>query len=102
MKIIYMKGIHPTTIAESFNRAAQKATEYLNDMSMKLDLNDRESLLKSATTSLNSKVSFTSISGNAGLVMWISANNDCLGQVDRLSILQLAVTYRRRCRPPCY
>ena len=49
-------GIHPTTIAESFSRAAQKSVEYLTEMSMKLDLNDRESLLKSATTSLSSKV----------------------------------------------
>lgn len=50
------KGIHPTTIADSFQAAAQKSIEYLNDMSTKLDLSDRESLLKSATTSLNSKV----------------------------------------------
>jgi T-complex protein 1 subunit delta len=57
-----MKGIHPTTIAESFQRAAQKSVEYLNEMSIKLDLNDRESLLKSATTSLNSKVKNKSLS----------------------------------------
>ncbi|KAJ3032725.1 T-complex protein 1 subunit delta, partial [Rhizoclosmatium hyalinum] len=49
------KGIHPTTIAESFQRAAAKSTEYLTEMSTRLDLNDRESLLKSATTSLSSK-----------------------------------------------
>lgn len=52
------KGIHPTTIAESFQRAAAKAVEFLNIMSKKVDLNDRESLLKSASTSLNSKVCF--------------------------------------------
>ncbi|KAJ3149133.1 T-complex protein 1 subunit delta [Irineochytrium annulatum] len=50
------KGIHPTTIAESFMKAAQKSTELLTEMSIKLDLNDRESLLKSATTSLSSKI----------------------------------------------
>lgn len=50
------KGIHPTTIAESFQRAAAKATEFLTAMSTKLELSDRESLLKSATTSLNSKI----------------------------------------------
>jgi T-complex protein 1 subunit delta len=49
-------GIHPTTIAESFQRAAAKAVEFLTDISVKLDLKDRESLLKSASTSLNSKV----------------------------------------------
>ncbi|KAI9352292.1 chaperonin Cpn60/TCP-1 family [Zopfochytrium polystomum] len=50
------KGIHPTTIAESFQRAAAKSTEILEAMSVKLDLADRESLLKSAITSLNSKI----------------------------------------------
>jgi T-complex protein 1 subunit delta len=49
-------GIHPTVIAESFKKAAQKSVEILTDMSVKLDMADRESLLKSATTSLNSKV----------------------------------------------
>jgi T-complex protein 1 subunit delta len=50
------KGIHPTTIAESFQHASEKAVEYLNEMSTKLDLDDRESMLKAATTSLNSKI----------------------------------------------
>lgn len=55
MQILFV-GIHPTTIADSFQAAAQKSIEYLNEMSTKLDLADRDSLLKSATTSLNSKV----------------------------------------------
>lgn len=50
------KGIHPTTISESFQKCATKATEILESMSTVLELSDRESLLKSATTSLNSKV----------------------------------------------
>jgi T-complex protein 1 subunit delta len=50
------KGIHPTTVAESFTKASQKAVEYLTAMSIKLDLNDRETLLKAAATSLSSKV----------------------------------------------
>lgn len=49
-------GIHPTTIAESFQRAAQKAVEFLSDMATPIDLSDRESLLRAASTSLNSKV----------------------------------------------
>jgi T-complex protein 1 subunit delta len=49
-------GIHPTTIAESFQKAATKSSEILAGMSVKLDLADRDSLLKSASTSLNSKV----------------------------------------------
>ncbi|XP_064403346.1 T-complex protein 1 subunit delta-like [Halichondria panicea] len=50
------KGIHPTTISDSFQKAAVKATEVLTKMSTPVTLDDRESLLKSATTSLNSKV----------------------------------------------
>jgi len=50
------KGIHPTTVADCFQGCARKAVEYLTDMSIKLELSDRESLLKSAATSLNSKI----------------------------------------------
>ncbi|KAI6194237.1 T-complex protein 1 subunit delta [Aphelenchoides besseyi] len=49
------KGIHPTTISESFQRAAAKAQEILEGMSTPVDMNDEE-LIKLATTSLNSKV----------------------------------------------
>lgn len=50
------RGIHPTTISESFQLAADKAVEVLNGMSIPVTLSDRDSLLKSATTALNSKV----------------------------------------------
>jgi len=53
---LLMKGIHPTTISESFQKAAIKSVEILESMSTPVLLTDRESLLKSATTSLNSKV----------------------------------------------
>ncbi|XP_033120989.1 T-complex protein 1 subunit delta-like [Anneissia japonica] len=53
---LLMKGIHPTTISESFQHAAIKAVEILNHMSIPLDLGNREALLQSATTSLSSKV----------------------------------------------
>lgn len=49
-------GIHPTTIAESFSKAAKKAVEILRTLGIPLDLANREDLLKSARTSLNSKV----------------------------------------------
>ncbi|KAI9002684.1 chaperonin Cpn60/TCP-1 family [Gaertneriomyces semiglobifer] len=65
------KGIHPTMIAESFQKAARKATEFLTAMSTKLDLNDRESLLKSATTSLNSKI----VSQYSGLLAPIAVDS---------------------------
>lgn len=50
------KGIHPTVIAEAFQVASNKCMEILRGMSIPVDLRDREFLLKSATTSLNSKV----------------------------------------------
>lgn len=50
------KGIHPTLIAEAFTSAANKATEFLSEMATPIDLSNRELLLKSASTSLNSKV----------------------------------------------
>ena len=50
------KGIHPTVIAESFQRAAAKAVEFLGEISTPVDLTDRDSLLRAATTSLSSKV----------------------------------------------
>ena len=53
---MYLTGIHPTTVSESFQKAAAKAVEILTDMATPLELTDRESLLKSATTALNSKV----------------------------------------------
>lgn len=51
------KGIHPTIIAESFTRAAAKAVQFLEEIATPVDLNDKESLLRAASTSLNSKVS---------------------------------------------
>ena len=50
------KGMHPTIIAESFTKASVKAVEYLTEISTPVDLKDKESLLRAATTSLNSKV----------------------------------------------
>merc|ERR1712127_1070759 len=50
------KGIHPTSISESFQKASAKSVEILTAMAMPVDLSDREKLLQSANTSLNSKV----------------------------------------------
>ncbi|KAG8745310.1 T-complex protein 1 subunit delta [Ceratobasidium sp. 414] len=50
------KGMHPTIIAESFLRASTKAVEYLTDISTPVDLKDKASLLRAASTSLNSKI----------------------------------------------
>ncbi|CAN0401250.1 unnamed protein product [Lampetra fluviatilis] len=53
---LLQKGIHPTIISESFQKALEKAQEVLESMSLPLELSDRQSLLNSATTALNSKV----------------------------------------------
>lgn len=54
---LLQKGIHPTAISESFQECAWEAVEILKKMSRQIDaLNDRASLVKSASTSLNSKV----------------------------------------------
>merc|ERR1719210_1673324 len=50
------KGIHPTSISEAFQKAASKSVEILTNMALPVDLSDREKLLQSANTSLNSKV----------------------------------------------
>jgi len=50
------KGIHPSVIAESFVKASHYAQTVLKEIAIPIDLSDRELLLKSATTSLNSKV----------------------------------------------
>mmetsp|Transcript_6757 Transcript_6757/g.21815 ORF Transcript_6757/g.21815 Transcript_6757/m.21815 type:complete len:552 (-) Transcript_6757:66-1721(-) len=50
------KGIHPSIISNAFRQAESMAQQVLKDMSVTLDLLDREQLLRAATTSLNSKV----------------------------------------------
>lgn len=58
------KGIHPTIISESFQKAAAKSKEFLTKISIPVKLTDRQSLLQSASTSLNSKV----VSQHSGLL----------------------------------
>lgn len=53
---LLQKGLHPTAISDSFQRCSNKAVEILTQMSTPIELNDRETLIKSASTSLNSKV----------------------------------------------
>ncbi|XP_017774980.1 PREDICTED: T-complex protein 1 subunit delta [Nicrophorus vespilloides] len=50
------RGIHPTAISESFQRAATHAVKILTSISTPIELNNREQLVRSASTSLNSKV----------------------------------------------
>lgn len=50
------KGIHPTAISEAFIAAEKFAEGILKEVSIPLDLSDRESLIQATTTSLSSKV----------------------------------------------
>ena len=50
------KGIHPTVISESFQRAAAAAVDTLEKMSHPIQLSDRATLLQAASTSLSSKI----------------------------------------------
>ncbi|XP_072751489.1 T-complex protein 1 subunit delta [Anoplolepis gracilipes] len=53
---LLQKGIHPTSISDAFQKAASKGVSILTQMSIPVDLTDKESLVKVAATSLNSKV----------------------------------------------
>ena len=50
------RGIHPTTISDAFQIAAEKSIEVLKSISTPIDLTEREKLIKNAATALNSKV----------------------------------------------
>lgn len=50
------KGIHPTLISDAFQKAAAMAVKILTQKSIPVNLKDRESLIRAAATSLNSKV----------------------------------------------
>lgn len=50
------KGIHPTTISESFQRAAKRAVSVLLEISHPISLDDRDALVRAASTSLSSKI----------------------------------------------
>jgi T-complex protein 1 subunit delta len=64
------KGIHPSQISESFQLAARKAEEIVTSMSNPIDIEDRETLIKAAITSLNSKV----VSANSQLLAPIAVD----------------------------
>ncbi|KAF2836205.1 T-complex protein 1 subunit delta [Patellaria atrata CBS 101060] len=53
---LLQKGIHPTVISESFQRAAAAAVQILHEMAIPISLSDRATLLKAASTSLSSKI----------------------------------------------
>ncbi|KAM1938284.1 hypothetical protein FF1_015903 [Malus domestica] len=55
-QVLLSHGIHPTVISDSLHKASTKAVDILTAMAVPVELTDRDSLVKSASTSLNSKV----------------------------------------------
>lgn len=64
------KGIHPSVIAEAFQRAAAASVQILHDMSVPVSLTDTTTLLQAATTSLSSKI----VSQYSGLIAPMAVN----------------------------
>ena len=62
------KGIYPTIAAELFLKVSIKAVKHLTEMSTPVDLSDKASLLRAASTSLNSKVLIYSMPQGFGLL----------------------------------
>lgn len=58
------RGVHPSMISSAFVNGGQLAEQILDDMSEKVDIGDREMLIKAATTSMCSKV----VSQNSALL----------------------------------
>lgn len=50
------RGVHPTIVSDSFNKAANKACEILESIAIPVDINDKEALIRASNTSLSSKV----------------------------------------------
>lgn len=50
------RGVHPSQVQRAFLRGGKLATEVLEEMSQKLDITDRDMVIKAAVTSLSSKV----------------------------------------------
>ena len=62
------KGIHPTTISESFRTAVERASEFVEtEMGLPVDTKNKDALVKCALTSLSSKVVSSSGPHIAGL-----------------------------------
>jgi T-complex protein 1 subunit delta len=58
------KGVHPSIISEAWLQASRQAESILKGVAIPADLSNREALVISASTSLNSKV----VSSNSSLL----------------------------------
>jgi len=84
------RGYHPTLVSEAFLKSSKKAQEIMREMAIPVELNDRESLLKSAVTSLNSKV----VSQNANLLAPIAVDASSRSLIPRPRPTSISQTSR--------
>eukprot|EP01006_Ploeotia_vitrea_P055975 TRINITY_DN68053_c13_g4_i1.p1 TRINITY_DN68053_c13_g4~~TRINITY_DN68053_c13_g4_i1.p1 ORF type:complete len:537 (+),score=333.46 TRINITY_DN68053_c13_g4_i1:150-1760(+) len=71
------KGIHPSTVSDAFQRCAAEAEKVLKEIAIPVDLSDRDQLVRTCRTSLNSKV----VSENSDLLAPIAVDA-VLGVID--------------------
>jgi thermosome len=63
------QNIHPSILVSGYQKAAERAIETLENLSLDVDLEDRETLMNLATTSMRSKTVAASRKHLAGLVI---------------------------------
>ncbi|KAG4066847.1 hypothetical protein HA402_012914 [Bradysia odoriphaga] len=84
-------GIHPTAISDAFQRCSTKAVQILTEMSRPIELTDRDILVKSASTSLNSKVVSQQSSTLAPLAVDAVLKVTEVGQENRVDLKNIKV-----------
>lgn len=74
---LVQKGVHPTVISDAVQRAADRAKDVLRGMAIPVEMTDRESLIKAASTSLNSKAR-AAAGRHSSLSLLLAATTPCV------------------------
>lgn len=86
--------IHPSIIISGYQKAADKALEVLNNAAIPVDLNDRETLINIASTSMRSKTVSSDREHLAGIVVDAvkqiveKRGNEVIADVDNVQIVK--------------
>ncbi|MCK5298510.1 MAG: thermosome subunit, partial [Candidatus Heimdallarchaeota archaeon] len=89
-------GIHPSIIISGYKKATEKASEILDKISIDIDIDDKKTLAKVATTALNSKVVasekdlIAKISVDAVLQITEDRNGKKIADLDWIKVVQKA------------
>ena len=89
-------GIHPSIIISGYKKATEKAIEILDKVSIDIDIDDKKTLAKVATTALNSKVVasekdlIAKISVDAVLQITEDRNGKKIADLDWIKVVQKA------------